>query len=63
MEFFFLLCFAFSLVEFNPFQKEVPPLEVGNELQQVLDRVINTHYTKINGNILKAKVRNSEQGI
>ena len=33
--------------EFNIFQQEVPTSKVGDELRQVLDRVINTHYTKI----------------
>lgn len=29
------------------FSKKSPTSKVGDELRQVLDRVINTHYTKI----------------
>lgn len=36
------------------FSKKSPTLEVGDELRQVLDRVINTHYTKISRKQRKA---------
>ena len=40
------------------FSKKSPTSKVGDELRQVLDRVINTHYTKISRKQRKADGKN-----